>query len=206
MIVKSLLFLLFPFILFGFMVQNPGDYEKAIEGDAQIANRYCSFYSVFNDGNIQKKDGSWVTVTPTTLYILCKIGAEGGFPESQKEFGYILLRENVPSLKVKAIEYLELSAKHGNTDSKEMLAEMYAFHNDVTRDYNKAAQYYQDVVDLNHSVSQCQYAVLYAEGNGVLRDYKKAKSLVQQGFNNAKYPMEKDFCSKVWKMYSLDDK
>jgi hypothetical protein len=195
-----------PVLLFGFFGTQPGDYEKAVNGDAKLADKFCSFYVLFNTGKIMTKDRSYIDITPTITYNLCKIGAEGGYVDSQKEFAYILLRENVPSLKKEAIRYFELSAKQGNTDAKEMLAEMYAFHNDVERDYNKAAQLYEDVVDLNHSISQCQYARLYAEGNGVLRSYSKAKELVTNGFKNAKFPMEKDFCSQVWKVYSLDTK
>ncbi|MBL0703139.1 MAG: sel1 repeat family protein [Sulfurospirillum sp.] len=190
----------------GMFDTQAGNYEKAINGDSKLADSFCLFYVVFNNGNIMLKDRSYIPVTSTIIYNLCKIGAEGGFPRSQNEFGNILLNEKVPSLKKEAEKYFLLSSKQGNTDAKYNLAQLYSFDKDIKRDYYKAVGYYKEIVDLNKSSVQCSFAILYAEGKGTLRDYKKAKSLVQRGYENARYELEKNFCSSVWSTYSLDSK
>ena len=188
-----------------FDVLQKGNYEKAINGNAKLADAFCSFYSVFDTGKVLLKNGNYVPVTKLMIYNFCKIGAKGGFPNSQNKFGEILLAEKVPSLNKEAEKYFLLSAKQGNSEAKLNLAHLYTFEKGFIN-HAKAAKYYEEIVDLNQSVALCSFAILYIEGKGVLRDYNKAKELVKRGYDNAKYEPEKKFCSSVWKTYSLDTK
>ncbi|PYE40977.1 tetratricopeptide repeat protein [Psychrobacter fozii] len=86
---------------------------------------------------------------------------------------------------------VESLANQGNSSAQAHLGSMYDIGEDVPKDYNKAAYWYEKAAEQEEAIAQIGLAMKYSSGEGVRQDSTKAAELfekaAEQGFSDAQH-------------------
>lgn len=117
--------------------------------------------------------------------------AKLGFPNSQKQMGYIYLTgQTVAPDTLKAISWYKLAAQHNLTDVMYLLGELYINGKGIERDGDKAFEYFKESADSGYVHSELPLGYCYLYGIGTAKNMNKAREYFQTYFSRLNHAPE----------------
>ena len=82
-------------------------------------------------------------------------------------------------------------ANGGEVDAQLELGNLYIQGKGVSKDYQKAKEWYEKAAKQGHAIAQYNLSILFITGQGIQKDYQKAREWLekaaQQGYAEAQY-------------------
>lgn len=117
--------------------------------------------------------------------------AKLGFPNSQKQMGYIYLTgQAVAPDTLKAISWYKLAAQHNLTDVMYLLGKLYINGKGIERDGDKAFEYFKESADSGYVHSELPLGYCYLYGIGTAKNMNKAREYFQTYFSRLNHAPE----------------